>query len=1204
MSRPFILVFSICVVMPFISTVAQTSAHQVAFYPLNNNAYDIISGHNGTIFNGSPAIDRFNNPNAAMHFNGNGYISIPPLAGLDSLLTGNFTISFWGKTSIQTRMYLFSIDQDTLGADDNINLELNDISGVWMYWNSAGNININSGVLGRYADGNWNQYLIKRDTSTKELSLYINGELVGTKSINTDTLDANESPVAFGQNINSPNAAYFSSLGWKGDIDDIAFFNTALTNKEILDNYSLSLPFTYLSLSRAGWFAGENLLTDASSPNEFIANYLGQQDGAVKFDSVNQQINFDILKLYPYIFNNNFTLSFWFKGNKQERMYALSFIDSTMSDNNLDIQFNNLNGLYAYWNGAGGNQIRCGEIGQYTDSAWHHFVMRRNAGDQSMEIIIDGSIKARNTIPEILVPGGKMYLSLGGRPSNPDYDYSSLKWNGGISDIYLYPYVLNDEGINLMLSSSPLIAKYPLDNHGEDIISRHNGELVNGSPATDRFGVENGATKLSGNGYLKITPFDLEPYYFSKEFTISLWARSEKKGRKYLFSVDSSTMNGDNNNLNIELDDLFGYWSYWNSNGINRLVSDTIGTYTDSMWHHYVLRNDRKNNKIAIFIDGQLKGEKVDTALTIGSNNTSIVIGANLNPHMQSYFQNLKWNGEIDDLYFYTKSLSNENILQLFQRESSHIQIRSPKVNVRWSAGSKHYIEWTTTGQQGPYDVLISFNNSSKWDTIVSNCFDRRYLYQVADSITDSARIIVRNSLNNNISDTTKGTFAITPSTALSPNFQWERVTLTAGFAPRDGAGAITANDTMYLLGGWNPYQPDSFPKQTANDVWASQDGQNWNKIVVNAPWEERHTAGYLNFKNKLWVLGGDPIQGHYQNDVWNSTNGINWELVNTEVPWKNRVLHHTIAFKDSIWVMGGQTLPQFAPETDTTYNDVWNSADGVQWQKVVNKAPWAPRGIIGGHVVLNNKMWVLGGGLYETPMVNHRTYFNDVWSTEDGRNWEMVEKTAPWDPRQYHDVAAYENRMWVLEGFYEGNSVECDGNVLWGNRKDVWYSIDGSNWYELPCTPWAARHASSIFVYRNALWVVTGNNLQSDVWRLRDTSLPFITPIDSVTNQVLNTRRMAQVNEESRNNHNRSARDIEFYPNPVVSNANLFLKGDLANCKASIIDNNGRTVAQYNIDRTPYNMNLLSLSSGAYTILVYRNGILVDYIKFIKLNP
>ena len=53
------------------------------------------------------------------------------------------------------------------------------------------------------------------------------------------------------------------------------------------------------------------------------------------------------------------------------------------------------------------------------------------------------------------------------------------------------------------------------------------------------------------------------------------------------------------------------------------------------------------------------------------------------------------------------------------------------------------------------------------------------------------------------------------------------------------------------------------------------------------------------------------------------------------------------------------------------------------------------------------------------------------------------------------------------------------------GNRRDVWYSADGVDWTELPDTPWAPRHAASVFVHDGSLWMVAGNNMEPDVWRL-----------------------------------------------------------------------------------------------------------------------
>ena len=305
--------------------------------------------------------------------------------------------------------------------------------------------------------------------------------------------------------------------------------------------------------------------------------------------------------------------------------------------------------------------------------------------------------------------------------------------------------------------------------------------------------------------------------------------------------------------------------------------------------------------------------------------------------------------------------------------------------------------------------------------------------------------------------------------------YEWRCVTEEAAFAARDGAGALVFRDRMWLLGGWNPGDKVHFPLICNSEVWSSADGTSWTVENPQAPWEGRHTAGYVVHDGRMWIVGGDCNQGHYQNDVWSSADGVQWDLVNDRVPWAPRALHYTLAFDGRIWVMGGQTMPDFAGGDEVFYNDVWRSEDGVNWIRVTEHAPWVPRGMIGGAVVHKNRMWILGGGTYDTPATPIRNFYNDVWSSEDGVNWEQHLVHAPWAPRQYHEVAAFDDRMWVLEGY----------GVKSGNRRDVWYSADGVNWTELPDTPWETRHAASVFVFDGVLWMVAGNNMEPDVWRL-----------------------------------------------------------------------------------------------------------------------
>ena len=60
------------------------------------------------------------------------------------------------------------------------------------------------------------------------------------------------------------------------------------------------------------------------------------------------------------------------------------------------------------------------------------------------------------------------------------------------------------------------------------------------------------------------------------------------------------------------------------------------------------------------------------------------------------------------------------------------------------------------------------------------------------------------------------------------PEYEWVKVTESAAFASRDGAGTLMFNGKMWLLGGWSPEDKVNFPLICSNEVWSSKDGADW----------------------------------------------------------------------------------------------------------------------------------------------------------------------------------------------------------------------------------------------------------------------------------------------------------------------------------------------------------------------------------------
>ena len=149
--------------------------------------------------------------------------------------------------------------------------------------------------------------------------------------------------------------------------------------------------------------------------------------------------------------------------------------------------------------------------------------------------------------------------------------------------------------------------------------------------------------------------------------------------------------------------------------------------------------------------------------------------------------------------------------------------------------------------------------------------------------------------------------------------------------------------------------QPDCFPKffsasEFFNDVWSSPDGINWTELTADAPWEGRAGLSAIVFNGEIYVMGG--------------------------------------SYNDDPDVIGG-------PPTRVLLNDVWKSKNGRDWTQLTDSAPWDPRA--GADLLVKNGyLYLLGGefGFVGFPP----PYFNDVWRTRDGINWELVTASAGWD--------------------------------------------------------------------------------------------------------------------------------------------------------------------------------------------------------------
>lgn len=255
-----------------------------------------------------------------------------------------------------------------------------------------------------------------------------------------------------------------------------------------------------------------------------------------------------------------------------------------------------------------------------------------------------------------------------------------------------------------------------------------------------------------------------------------------------------------------------------------------------------------------------------------------------------------------------------------------------------------------------------------------------------------------------------------------------------------------------------------------------------WVKVNDRADWQPRDSQGEVVFQDRMWILGGWFDSFHSPpRDVWSSTDGITWTEVTRSAPWQHSDLPMSIAFDQKIWMMGGWTDGRLP--THSASNQVWSSVDGANWQLVTSTAAWSRR-LAAALVEFKGQMLLLGG-TEDYYFGDSSSLKNDVWASSDGKNWRMLTRSAPWPPRAYHQAAVLGDRLFV----FGGGNYAPEYHAL----NDVWSSDDGEHWTQVTAAaPWSPRLWFASAIYRNKLWILGGwsNNPSqnwADVWYSSD---------------------------------------------------------------------------------------------------------------------
>ncbi len=192
----------------------------------------------------------------------------------------------------------------------------------------------------------------------------------------------------------------------------------------------------------------------------------------------------------------------------------------------------------------------------------------------------------------------------------------------------------------------------------------------------------------------------------------------------------------------------------------------------------------------------------------------------------------------------------------------------------------------------------------------------------------------------------------------------WEQVSESTPFGKRGYGEAVVHDGRIYQLG-------------SGSDVYSTTDGANWERVATAAPYGARAGSAVASYDGKLWLMGGrvatpnDPPEEGYEewttfNDVWVSEDGATWERVLEHAPWAERTWFVAEVYAGYLWIIGGYDNVNRA-----NFADVWYTDDGVTWHEMP-----APEDFKSRHEatpwVFEGSLWIAGGNTWPV--------LNDVW--------------------------------------------------------------------------------------------------------------------------------------------------------------------------------------------------------------------------------
>jgi hypothetical protein len=143
----------------------------------------------------------------------------------------------------------------------------------------------------------------------------------------------------------------------------------------------------------------------------------------------------------------------------------------------------------------------------------------------------------------------------------------------------------------------------------------------------------------------------------------------------------------------------------------------------------------------------------------------------------------------------------------------------------------------------------------------------------------------------------------------------WTEEIHEAAFPDRDGHQLVVFRDKMWVIGG----------RQRGSvllaDAWSSPDGVTWTQVadLSVSGFKPRMLHEAAVYAGRMWVSGGYAEGLGAANDVWYTKDGAEWTQATASADFVGRIGHQMVNFKGKLWILGGT-------DNQVARNDIWYS--------------------------------------------------------------------------------------------------------------------------------------------------------------------------------------------------------------------------------------------------------------------------------------